>query len=73
MSDISKIVAEQPINNTSAICSTLPTGRYSKLIVRPNYPLDLVIENIENKYTNRFDDPSYYYGGFSDGGYYTGS
>lgn len=72
MSDISKIITEQPINNTKVVCSTLPTGFRPTLIRESNYPVSLTIENIENKYQDRFDDPSYYYGGFSDGGYYTG-
>jgi|688.fasta_scaffold17291_13 hypothetical protein len=63
------IVAQsgQPINNKSAICSTLPTGGYSKLIVRPNFPVNLTIQNIEQKFTNRFDDPSYYHGNGTQG------
>jgi hypothetical protein len=50
------------INNISLICSTLPTGATSKRIIVPNYPANLTIESIENKYDERFDDPSYYYG-----------
>ena len=65
--DIIAIQSGNPINDKSAICSALPTGGYSKLIVRPNYPLDLTIENIEEKFTDRFDDPSYYYGNGTQG------
>lgn len=65
--DIIAIQSGVPINNKAAICSALPTGGYSKLIVRPNYPVDLTIENIEEKFTNRFDDPSYYYGDGTQG------
>jgi hypothetical protein len=61
--DIISIDPTKPINNKYAVCSALPTGFYSKLLVRPNYPLDLTIESIQNKFDNRFDDPSYYYGG----------
>lgn len=50
------------INNKYAVCSALPTGAYSKRLIRANYPKNLTIENIEDKYDNRFDDPSYYYG-----------
>jgi hypothetical protein len=60
--DIIVIDPTKPINNKYAICSMLPTGSYSKLLVRENYPGDLTIANIENKYDDRFDDPSYYYG-----------
>jgi hypothetical protein len=59
--DIMKIENNKPINDKSAICSTLPTGGYSKLIVRRNLPLDLTIENIESKYDDKFDDIVYYF------------
>jgi hypothetical protein len=65
--DIIAIQSGVPINNKSAICSALPTGGYSRLIVRPNYPVDLTIENIQEKFTDRFDDPSYYYGDGTQG------
>lgn len=61
--DIITINPSNPINNKYAICSALPTGFYSKLLVRKGYSDDLTIENIESKYEDRFDDPSYYYGG----------
>lgn len=60
--DIIAISSGSPINDKKAICSTLPTGQTAKLVVRPNYPVDLTIGNIENKFDQRFDDPSYYYG-----------
>lgn len=68
--DIIAINPAKPINNNYAMCSVLPTGFYSKLLVRENFPKDLTIGNIESKFDNRFDDPSYYYGGGSgaDGG-----
>jgi len=60
------------IKNGSVIVSCLPTGRYFKLDDDVLYTP--TIEEIEFKYDNRFDDPSYYYGGgASDGGTYTGS
>lgn len=65
--DIITINAANPINNKYAICSALPTGYYSKHLVRENYPADLTIASIENKFDNRFDDPSYYYGGGGGG------
>lgn len=65
--DIIAIQSGVPINNKSAICSTLPTGASAKLIIRPNYPVNLTIENIQEKFTNRFDDPSYYYGDGTQG------
>lgn len=71
--DIMAIQNDVAINNKSAICSVMPTGKFTKLLIRANYPKDLTIENIKNKYHNRFNNPSYYYGGSSpDGGAYTG-
>jgi len=67
MSDINAIVSGIAINNKKAICSTLPTGFSAKLFIRPNQPKDLTIENIENKFKDRFDDPSYYYGDGTQG------
>ena len=62
MNDIQAINNNQSINNKNAVCSTTVTGYSQKLLVRPNYPLDLTIESIQNKFDDRFDDPSYYYG-----------
>ena len=69
--DIIAIDPTKRINDKYAICSALPTGFYSKRLVRENYPKDLTIANIESKFDNRWDDPSYYYGGggsCTDGG-----
>lgn len=60
--DIQVIASGIAINNKRAICSTLPTGETAKRLVRPNHPVNLTIENIQSKFDNRFDDPSYYYG-----------
>lgn len=67
MPDINVIVNGIAINNKRAICSTLPTGFSSKLLIRPNQPKNLTIDNIENKFIDRFDDPSYYYGDGTQG------
>jgi hypothetical protein len=61
--DITTAISGIVINNKRAVCSTLPTGKSSKLLIRPNYPVNLTIANIQNKFDHRFDDPSYYYGG----------
>lgn len=61
--DIIAIDPTKPINNKYAVCSVLPTGFYSKRLVREGYPKDLTIASIESKFDHRFDDPSYYYGG----------
>lgn len=60
--DITVVTSGVGINNKRAVCSTTVTGKSSKLLVRPNYPVNLTIENIQSKFDNRFDDPSYYYG-----------
>lgn len=65
--DIIAIDPTKRINDKYAICSVLPTGSYSKRLVRENYPVDLTIASIESKFDNRFDDPSYYYGGGGGG------
>jgi hypothetical protein len=65
--DIVVVESGNPINNKTAICSALPTGKYAKHIVRLNYPVDLTIDNIEEKFSGRFDDPSYYYGDGTQG------
>lgn len=67
MSDINVIISGVAINNKTAVCSTLPTGFSSKLLIKNNHPKNLTIENIENKFQNRFDDPSYYYGNGDQG------
>lgn len=60
--DITVAISGVDINDKRAVCSTLPTGATAKLLVRPNYPVNLTIENIEEKFTDRFDDPRYYTG-----------
>lgn len=62
MNDIQAIQSNKGINNKNAICSTTVTGYSYKLVIRPNYPLDLTIESVQNKFDTRFDDPSYYFG-----------
>lgn len=67
--DIIAIDSSKSINNKYAVTSVLPTGNYSKLLVRANYPVGLTISRIESKFAERFDDPSYYYGSCGvDGG-----
>lgn len=58
--DIIRINNTKGINNKNAVLSTSVTGRSSTLSVRPNYPVDLTIENIQSKYGTRFDDVTYY-------------
>lgn len=62
-----KSILANDIKNGTAIVSTTITGEYSVLNTYvKNTPS---ITDIEAKYDNRFDDPSYYYGaGNIDGG-----
>lgn len=60
--DVTVSISGVAINNKRAVCSTLPTGQTAKRLVRPNLPANLTIENVENKFDNRFDDPRYYSG-----------
>jgi hypothetical protein len=60
--DIMTAISGLPINNKRAVCSTLPTGESAKLVIRPNFPVSLTIENIQDKFDDRFDDPRYYTG-----------
>jgi hypothetical protein len=64
--DIIAIDPSKSINNKYAITSVFPTGNYSKLLLRKNYPKNLTISNIESKFAERFDDPSYYFGSNSE-------
>lgn len=65
--DILKANSSNPIKNGTLLVSCSITGKYSLL---NSYVSNLPsISNIESKYNNRFDDPSYYYGGGNvDGG-----
>jgi hypothetical protein len=58
--DIIRIDNARGINNKNAVASTSVTGRSSILSVRPNYPVNLTISNIESKFGDRFDDVTYY-------------
>jgi hypothetical protein len=65
--DITKAISAKEIKNGTLLVSCTRTGEYSlsNTYVK-NTP---VIADIEAKYDNRFDDPSYYYGGGNiDGG-----
>jgi hypothetical protein len=58
--DIMIINNTKGINNKNAVLSTTRTGYSSIRTVRPNYPVNLTISNIENKFKDRFDDITYY-------------
>lgn len=66
--DIAKAVSANAIKNGTTITTTTFTGYYNTLNTYvKNTP---VITDIQAKYTDRFDDPSYYYGnGVQGSGY----
>ena len=64
--DIQKSIVSNDIKNGTLLVSCTRTGQYSKSDVYvKNIP---AIGDIESKYDERFDDPSYYYGSNTDGG-----
>lgn len=64
--DINKAIVANPIKNGTSIVTCSKTGQYSTLNTYvSNSP---TISDIQSKYDNRFDDPSYYFGGGADGG-----
>lgn len=64
--DIVKSVSANPIKNGTVVVSCQFTGLYN---INNNYVSNIpTISDIESKYDNRFDDPSYYYGASLDGG-----
>lgn len=52
--DITTVDPTKPINNKTVVCSTTVTGLTTKRIIRPNFPVNLTIANIEQKFGNRF-------------------
>lgn len=58
--DIMKAISGNNIKNGTLIAGCTFTGTFS---VNNNYVKNTpIIGDIEDKYDNRFDDPSYYYG-----------
>ena len=58
--DITKAISANPIKNGTLLVSCSRTGEYS---LSNNYVKNTpTITEIESKYDDRFDDPSYYYG-----------
>jgi hypothetical protein len=58
--DIQKSISANPIKNGTSVVSCTFTGEYGTLDTYvSNIP---TITDIQDKYDNRFDDPSYYYG-----------
>ena len=64
--DIIKAISANELKNGTSVVSCSRTGEYSVLNTYvKNTP---TITDIQDKYDNRFDDPSYYHGGGADGG-----
>ena len=65
--DITKAISGNPLKNGTLLVSCTRTGEYS---LSNSYVKNTpTLSDIESKYDNRFDDPSYYYGsGGVDGG-----
>lgn len=57
--DIEKSISANPVKNGSIVVSCTRTGEYSLLNTYVKNVPD--IEDIKNKYDNRFDDLSYYW------------
>ena len=58
--DITKAISTNPIKNGTLLVSCSRTGEHG---LSNNYVKNTpTITDIQSKYDNRFDDPSYYYG-----------
>jgi hypothetical protein len=60
MADIKLIDTDAPIKNGSLVSSCTTTGFYNTENTYVNNKP--IITDIETKYSDKFDDPSYYYG-----------
>jgi hypothetical protein len=63
--DIVLAVSGLPIKNGSTVVTCSAAGEYA--VIDTEALLTPVIDTIEDKYTDRFDDPSYYYGNGTQG------
>lgn len=62
--DIQKSILSNPIKNGTVVVSVKPTGLRSEDLLNNSVSNKPEIADIQAKYDNRFDDPSYY-GGIS--------
>jgi len=65
--DITLAIGSNPIKNGTTLVQCKVTGFSSSDVYDAYVSNSPVIADIQAKYDNRFDDPSYYYGG-ADGG-----
>jgi hypothetical protein len=64
--DITLAISLNPIKNGTLVYGCSQTGLFD---TKDTYVSNLpTLVNIQDKYDNRFDDPSYYHGGGADGG-----
>lgn len=66
--DISKIISANEIKNGTAIVGCKVTGLTNNDLLNTYVKNTPTISDIQDKYDDRFDDPSYYYGCNVDGG-----
>jgi len=65
MADIALANSGEPIKNGTLVVSCTKTGKYK---IENSYVNNKpVLADIETKYADRFDDPSYYYGDGTQG------
>jgi len=58
--DIQRIDSSKDINTIGIVCSTNINGQSSIRIIQSDYPVNLTINSIENKFDDRFDEIRYY-------------
>lgn len=66
--DITLAIDTNPIKNGTTLVQCKVTGFSSNDTYNQYVKNTPVIDDIQAKYDNRFDDPSYYHGGGADGG-----
>lgn len=65
--DIAKANSSNNIKNGTLVITSKVTGPTSKDFLNTYVKNTPSIDTIQAKYTNRFDDPSYYYGNATQG------
>lgn len=65
--DIAKANSSNNIKNGTLVITSKVTGPTSKDFLNTYVSNTPIIDTIQAKYTNRFDDPSYYHGNATQG------
>lgn len=55
---VTNITSPSTINNATAVVYCMPTGKFNKL--NATFETSFSYSDLENKFTNRFDDINYY-------------